>query len=233
MAIPNAEKQPVRILVVDDESDLELLIRQHYRKEIKENTYLFTFARNGQEALEIIHEHPQEIDLILTDINMPEIDGLTLLSQLEHEDLILKPIIVSAYGDMANIRKAMNLGAFDFITKPINFEDMDITLKKTISIVRKLQTITELEAKHAKIQKEAIQKLMITINHELNSPLTAILIAAQKLNDPSEKQNAQRYADVIIKGAKRIDEIIQKLKTMTEPLDVEYISGIQMLELSK
>ncbi len=155
MAIPNAEKQPVRILVVDDESDLELLIRQHYRKEIKENTYLFTFARNGQEALEIIHEHPQEIDLILTDINMPEIDGLTLLSQLEHEDLILKPIIVSAYGDMANIRKAMNLGAFDFITKPINFEDMDITLKKTISIVRKLQTITELEAKHAKIQKEA------------------------------------------------------------------------------
>jgi sigma-B regulation protein RsbU (phosphoserine phosphatase) len=120
------------ILCVDDEQDMEMLITQKFRKQIRNNEYCFFFAQNGVQALEQLEEHP-EIELILSDINMPEMDGLTFLLNLkEMKDTEKKTIMVSAYGDMENIRTAMNRGAFDFITKPINFEDMEITMKKTL-----------------------------------------------------------------------------------------------------
>ena len=119
-------------MVVDDEVDLEPLIRQKFRKEIREGVYDFVFAHNGLEALAKLLEMP-EIRLILSDINMPEMDGLTLLTKLkELKNPALKTVIVSAYGDMENIRTAMNRGAFDFVTKPISFDDLEITINKTI-----------------------------------------------------------------------------------------------------
>ncbi|HAH38969.1 MAG TPA: adenylate/guanylate cyclase domain-containing response regulator [Algoriphagus sp.] len=121
----------VKILVVDDEADLEILIKQKFRKRIREGEFDFQFALNGRIALEIIEENP-DIDLILSDINMPEMDGLTLLSKVKEKNSLLKTVIISAYGDMENIRTAMNLGAFDFITKPVDFRDLEITLDKTI-----------------------------------------------------------------------------------------------------
>ena len=127
-----------KILVVDDETDLEILIKQKFRKQIRKNEYEFSFALNGKEALEKLRENP-DIDLVLSDINMPEMDGLTLLSKLHELNPLLKSVIVSAYGDMDNIRTAMNRGAFDFITKPINFEDLTITVEKTLKHVRQLQ----------------------------------------------------------------------------------------------
>jgi class 3 adenylate cyclase/FixJ family two-component response regulator len=120
-----------KILVVDDETDLEILIKQKFRKEIRRNEYQFFFAINGIDALEKIKEQP-DLDVVLSDINMPEMDGLTLLTKLSEVRPLLKAVIVSAYGDMENIRTAMNRGAFDFITKPINFEDLIITVEKTI-----------------------------------------------------------------------------------------------------
>lgn len=119
------------ILVVDDEADLEVLIKQKFRKKIRQNEYAFLFAENGQVALDTILKHP-EVDIVLSDINMPQMDGLTLLSRLHDSSPLIKSVIVSAYGDMENIRTAMNRGAFDFITKPINFEDLNITMEKTI-----------------------------------------------------------------------------------------------------
>ncbi|WP_297764666.1 adenylate/guanylate cyclase domain-containing protein [uncultured Muriicola sp.] len=112
-----------KILVVDDEKDLEVLIKQKFRKQIRQNEYEFVFAINGVDALEKLIAHPN-MDLVLSDINMPEMDGLTLLTKLSELNPLLKSVMVSAYGDMANIRTAMNRGAFDFITKPINFEDL-------------------------------------------------------------------------------------------------------------
>jgi sigma-B regulation protein RsbU (phosphoserine phosphatase) len=124
---------------VDDEPDMELLIRQKFRKKIKSGEYEFVFAENGLEALTKLIEHP-DIGVILTDINMPEMDGLTLLTKInELKNPTLKTVIVSAYGDMENIRTAMNRGAFDFATKPIDFEDLEITIKKTIEQVGILQ----------------------------------------------------------------------------------------------
>jgi adenylate cyclase len=127
-----------KILVVDDETDLEVLIKQKFRQKIREHKYEFVFAINGKHALEQL-EANADIDVVLSDINMPEMDGLTLLSKINEHNTILKAVIVSAYGDMENIRTAMNRGAFDFVTKPVNFEDLELTIEKTISHVRQLR----------------------------------------------------------------------------------------------
>lgn len=122
----------IKIMVVDDEVDLEPLIRRMFRRRIRNNELDFVFAHNGLEALSKLIEYPN-IGIILSDINMPEMDGLTLLLKLkELKQPSLKTVIVSAYGDMENIRTAMNRGAFDFLTKPINFEDLEITINKTL-----------------------------------------------------------------------------------------------------
>lgn len=127
----------VKILVVDDETDLEVLIKQKFRKKIREGFYEFVFAINGKKALEMLEEH-KDIVVVLSDINMPEMDGLTLLSKLNEHHTLLKSIMVSAYGDMENIRTAMNRGAFDFITKPVNFNDLELTIEKTINHVNQI-----------------------------------------------------------------------------------------------
>lgn len=127
-----------KILVVDDEEDLEVLVKQKFRKKIRDQEYEFVFASNGKHALEQIQNHP-DIDVVLSDINMPEMDGLTLLSKLNEQPSVLKSVIVSAYGDMDNIRTAMNRGAFDFVTKPVDFGDLELTLEKTIRQVRQIQ----------------------------------------------------------------------------------------------
>ena len=126
-----------KILVVDDETDLEVLIKQKFRQKIREHKYEFVFAINGVKALEQLEQH-HDVDMVLSDINMPEMDGLTLLSKLNEQHSLLKSVIVSAYGDMENIRTAMNRGAFDFITKPVNFEDLELTIEKTLNYVRQL-----------------------------------------------------------------------------------------------
>lgn len=125
-------------MVVDDETDLEILIKQKFRKQIRQNEYEFLFAINGRDALEKIALNPG-VDIVLSDINMPEMDGLTLLSELHESSPLIKSVIVSAYGDMENIRVAMNRGAFDFITKPINFEDLTITMEKTLKQAQQLK----------------------------------------------------------------------------------------------
>jgi class 3 adenylate cyclase len=128
-----------KILVADDETDLELLIKQKFRRQIREKEFEFVFAVNGVDALEKLGLH-QDIHIVLTDINMPEMDGLSLLVKLKDLNPVTKAVIVSAYGDMDNIRSAMNKGAFDFICKPVNFEDLEITIRKTI---RQVEQVTE------------------------------------------------------------------------------------------
>ena len=127
-----------KILVVDDEADLELLIKQKFRRKIRESTYEFVFAANGQEALTRILENP-DTDVILSDINMPVMDGLTLLSHTHAEHPDMKTVIVSAYGDLGNLRTAMNRGAFDFVVKPVDFNDLELTIEKTAEQVRQLR----------------------------------------------------------------------------------------------
>lgn len=127
-----------KIMVVDDENDFEQLIRQKFRRQIREKLYQFVFAQNGKDALEKLEANP-DIDAVFSDINMPIMDGLTLLLKLSDKNPLLKTVIVSAYGDMDNIRCAMNRGAFDFICKPIQFEDLELTLTKTLKHVEQIK----------------------------------------------------------------------------------------------
>ena len=122
---------PIKILVVDDEEDLEALVLQKFRRRIRRRELVFDFARNGKEAMDQLNEDA-EIAMVISDINMPVMDGLTLLKQLNETKPNIRSVIVSAYGDMNNIRTAMNRGAFDFVTKPIDFNDLEITIDKTL-----------------------------------------------------------------------------------------------------
>jgi adenylate cyclase len=128
---------PVKILAVDDEPDFELLIRQRFRRQIREQEFTFRFARHGEEALTALEAEP-DIGLMLLDINMPVMDGLTLLARLRERQSGVRSIIVSAYGDMENLRTAMNRGAFDFVTKPVDLNDLEITIRKTLEDIAKL-----------------------------------------------------------------------------------------------
>lgn len=142
----------VKVMVVDDEPDLELLIRQKFKKQVRNQELELVFAINGRDALEKLAQVPA--DLMLTDINMPEMDGLTLLGEIASRYPLMKAVVVSAYGDMSNIRTAMNRGAFDFVTKPIDFADLEITITKTIQEVQTLQQAIRNRDQLVSLQKE-------------------------------------------------------------------------------
>ncbi len=144
-----------KILVVDDEPDLEFLLLRRMRREVREGRYEFSFARDGYEALERLQED-REIEMVLSDINMPGMDGLTLLRQIPKIDPHIRAVIVSAYDDMQNIRTAMNRGAFDFVTKPLNFDDLKVTIEKTLG--------------HLQLLREALETRdqLVVLQHELN-----------------------------------------------------------------
>ena len=143
-----------KILVVDDEPDLELLLRQKFRRKIRKGVLTLVFAQNGVEALAQLEAH-DDVDMVLSDINMPQMDGLTLLNQLNELNRDLRAVIVTAYGDMKNIRTAMNRGAFDFITKPIDFHDLEATIAKTLA--------------HLEVMREALRSRdeLVAIRREL------------------------------------------------------------------
>jgi class 3 adenylate cyclase len=215
----------VKFLVVDDEADLEVLIKQKFRRKIREQEYEFVFASNGRHALEQL-EHHQDIDIVLSDINMPEMDGLTLLSKISEKYSLLKSIIISAYGDMENIRTAMNRGAFDFITKPVNFNDLELTMDKTINHVRQLQaTIRAL--KENNILKMYVDETVLNFmnTREFESSLlvnetveaTIVFIDICGFTSFSEKESPDTvvkllnsYFDVIVKEIIAQDGLIDK-----------------------
>jgi adenylate cyclase len=144
------------ILFVDDEPDLEALILQKFRRQIRDGLLTLMFARDGLEALEALEQNPH-VDMVVSDINMPRMDGLSLLAKLQEAEDKKSTIIVSAYGDMSNIRIAMNRGAFDFLTKPIDFADLEATIQKTIGHVEMLREVRrrqiEAERAHASLSR--------------------------------------------------------------------------------
>src|SRR5438132_10311720 len=142
------------ILVVDDEPDLEILVQQKFRRRIRDGQVRFLFARDGAEALEMLADRGG-VDMVVSDINMPRMDGLTFLQKIQEGDDPLSTVIVSAYGDMANIRTAMNRGAFDFLTKPIDFGDLETTIDKTLRHIAMLR-----EARHRQISAERAHALL-------------------------------------------------------------------------
>ena len=121
----------MKILVVDDEKDVQILFEQRFRKEIKDKQVEFEFAFSGEEALVYLNEHEQEAVLILSDINMPGMSGLELLDQIKQKYHKPPPVVmmIPAYGDAENFNTAKQLGADDFLTKPVDFTSLKEKLK--------------------------------------------------------------------------------------------------------
>jgi adenylate cyclase len=168
-----------RILVVDDEPDLETLIQQKFRHKIRDGAISFLFARDGIEALSLLGTHP-DVDMVVADINMPRMDGLSLLAKLQENDEDLSTIIVSAYGDMANIRTAMNRGAFDFLTKPIDFMDLETTIAKTLRYVTALREARRRQAQAERAHASLSRYFSPNLAQRLAGDTDAIDLAGQR-----------------------------------------------------
>ncbi len=229
---------PVKILVVDDEPDLELLMKQRFRKKIRDNEWNFEFALNGREALNKLNSN-SEIGLVLTDINMPEMDGLTLLQKIQELNRTLKTVVISAYGDMQNIRVAMNRGAFDFITKPVNFEDLEITIEKSLKEVEIIskgviaqnellvalreKTLAEREKDFAIIEKHRAeqsekfkQQFLANMSHEIRTPMNAVMGMANLLSKSTLDKQQSTYLSAIRKSSENLLVIINDILDLSK-----------------
>lgn len=211
-----------KILVVDDELPIERLICQQFRKKIRAKELEFVFAHNGLEALDKLKEDGQ-IDMVLTDINMPEMDGLTLLEKLKELELNVKAVVVTAYSDMENIRKAMNNDAFDFLMKPINFDDLELTINRTLETVRQIkQTQYQLQQVQTQlIQKEkmsALGQLIAGVAHEINNPVNFVA---------GNLTHARDYIEVMLHllqlYQQHYPEPVTQIKAEIESLDLQYL----------
>ncbi|HJU17191.1 MAG TPA: adenylate/guanylate cyclase domain-containing protein [Stellaceae bacterium] len=180
---------PAKILAVDDEADFELLLRQRFRRQIRTNEFAFRFAHHGEEALDALAAEP-DIELLLLDINMPVMDGLTLLAELRRRHSPVRAIIVSAYGDMTNIRTAMNRGAFDFVTKPVDLNDLEITINKTLDDIARVR---ELERRRA-----AAERARVNLSRYFSPNIVEILAERDEPLGAVRRQNvAVLFVDIV------------------------------------
>jgi len=178
-----------KILAVDDEPDFELLLTQRFRRQVREGEFTFRFAHQGEEALAALAAEP-DIELILLDINMPVMDGLTLLARLREQQSAVRAIIVSAYGDMTNLRTAMNRGAFDFVTKPVDLADLEITIRKTLDEIGKLRKIEG--------QRAAAERARNNLSRYFSPNLVEMLAARDEPLGAVRRQTvAVLFADVV------------------------------------
>ncbi|TNE56937.1 MAG: response regulator [Bacteroidetes bacterium] len=223
---------PARILVVDDEPRFERLVLQRLRKGVQEGLYDFTFAADGVEALEVFGQDPA-FDMVLTDINMPRMDGLTLLERLREINPILKVVIVSAYGDMPNIRKAMNLGAFDFVTKPIEFTDLELTIRKTLDeagLLKDAAKSRELAEKNELLEEldQLKTRFFTNISHEFRTPLTVIAGMTEQIGENPERW-LDRGLSMISRNTSNMLDLVRQIldlnKLESGKLEASYIQA--------
>lgn len=244
------EVMPARILVVDDESDLEILFRQMFRREIRKKELSFVFVHNGRQALDRLEED-DAFDMVLSDIRMPQMDGLTLLSRLNKKYPILKAVMVTAYGDMENIRKAMNGGAFDFISKPIQYQDLKTTIQKTLAHVRELKELKRAREERERAQARLVAELrkldqmkdefLANTSHELRTPLNGIIGIVEALmggtaGDMSDR--AMQNLDLVLQSGRRLANLVNdildfaKLKKENLVLNHEFLQLRPLVDMA-
>jgi signal transduction histidine kinase len=213
-----------KILVVDDEPDVELLVTQQFRHEIRQGVYEFIFAYNGVQALELLKNNP-DLGLIMTDINMPDMDGLTLLAKIKEIPRNIKVVVVSAYNDMGNIRTAMNRGAFDFLTKPIDFSDFEQTLSKTLEEVvfikqahktREQLEIEKLERTRAEEREKMEQQFLANMSHEIRTPLNAVYGMTRLLQQKLDNEEHLKYVNGIRMSCENLIVIINDILDLSK-----------------
>jgi adenylate cyclase len=205
----------MNILFVDDEPDIEALITQKFRRQLRDGTAKFLFARDGVEALDMLKAN-DDIDLVVSDINMPRMDGLTLLQKLQESGGEFSTIIVSAYGDMANIRTAMNRGAFDFVTKPIDFTDLETTIAKTLRHIQVLREARERQAEAERAHASLSRYF---------SPNLATRLASEP--EAAELEGKRREIATLFTDITSFTTLVESLQpNVLGPLLNEYLTGM-------
>ncbi len=217
-----------KILVVDDEEDQEEFIIQRFSRKDYLREYEFLFARNGLKALELIKMHP-DIELALLDINMPEMDGLTLLEKIKEFNPALQSVMLSAYGDMSNIRTAMNRGAFDFLNKPIDHNDLDITIKKTIAEVKRLKEASRVHNENLLLKQKTVELGMQLLRMQMNPHF--IFNSLNSINRFILQNNKQQASEYLTKFSKLIRLILQHSQSPLISLESELESLQLYLDL--
>ncbi len=219
------------ILMVDDEPDMEMLIRQKFRKQISSGDYRFYFAANGLQALEQLTSQP-EIELVITDINMPVMNGLQLLEKIADSKRMCKCIVISAYTDIQNIRTAMNRGAFDFITKPIDFIDLETTISKTYNAIDESKTAHQAllerdqalkDREHAIASERFKQQFLANMSHEIRTPMNSVIGITHLLLRSSLDDQQRKYITMVQAASEQLMSIINDI------LDISKIEAGKML----
>ncbi|MBX2871486.1 MAG: hybrid sensor histidine kinase/response regulator [Saprospiraceae bacterium] len=233
-------EKTTKILVVEDELDFQRLLNQRFRKEIRAEVFQFAFAENGIAALETLAKDAS-FDIVMSDIRMPKMNGLVLLENLRADYPQLISIIISAYGDLPNIRTAMNLGAYDFVTKPINFTDLNITLQKAI---REVETVRQAaKARELQMMNEQLRKLdqmksqfLTNITHEFRTPLTVIQGMADQVAAKPEKW-LTRGTQMIKRNSTHLLYLMEQIMDLTKleagALKLNLVQGDVLQHLSQ
>lgn len=247
---------PARILVVDDEPDLRLLFMQMFRRELRADEFSFEFVGNGREALEIM-ESDGRFDLVLSDIRMPVMDGLSLLKELDERYPLIRVVMVTAYGDMENIRKAMNNGAFDFVSKPIQYKDLKTTIGKTLNAVAQIRALHRHREEKRRAQQQLVEELrridrlkdefLANTSHELRTPLYGIIGIVESLITQADERylnhETMHNLELILYSGRRLSALINDLldfsklknddlKLRFKPIDLHSMANV-VLRLSK
>jgi YesN/AraC family two-component response regulator len=207
-----------KILVVDDEEDQEEIITQRFARKDYLREYEFLFARDGLAALKLIKEHA-DIDLALIDINMPEMDGLTLLQKIKETNPVMRSIMLSAYGDMSNIRTAMNCGAFDFLNKPIDMTDLGITIKKTIEEVKRIKEAARMQHENITLKQKSSELEMQALRAQMSPHF--IFNSLNSINMFILENNRLQASEYLSKFSKLIRLILQNSQETLIPLEKE------------
>lgn len=214
---------PGRILVVDDEQDVRILFRQLFRREIKQGKFEFTYASNGVEALQELEKDPG-FDMVLSDIRMPSMDGLALLAEVNIRFPLIKTVMVTAYGDMVNIRKAMNNGAFDFVSKPIQYTDLRVTIIRTLEHVREIRELHQARQDKERAQARLVAELrklnqlkddfLANTSHELKTPLIGMIGLLESLIEETSStlsSETVQFLGLALSSGKRLGYLINDI----------------------
>ncbi len=207
-----------KILVVDDEEDQEELIMQRFAHKAYLREYEFIFARDGLKALQLIKEHA-DIDLAILDINMPEMDGLTLLQKIKEINPVMRSVMLSAYGDMSNIRTAMNNGAYDFLNKPIDMNDLGITIKKTIDEVNRLKETARMQDENTTLKQKSSELEMQVLRAQMNPHF--IFNSLNSINRFILQNNKEQASEFLTKFSKLVRMILQNSQASLITLESE------------
>ena len=215
-----------RILIVDDDPNVSLLMRLTLSRD---GDFDLQVASNGEDALQMADQfHP---DLMLLDLMMPGIDGMEVCRRIKADDNLrnISVIMVTAKREPGDIIKGMNLGADDYITKPFNPEE----LLARVRVHLRIRMLEQKTAAHREL--EAVLKMALTMQHEINNPLTGIMGNSELLSDwrnlPPEEVN--KCVDVINQSAKRIRDIVQRMSSVTKVVSAPYLAGKEMIDIHK